>query len=89
MASKNYNEAVANKQKRQLTAKGNQFLWRCIDIVAASKASNRYAPEMKELKERLEHVIKYLLVDKEHSIKEVIEIIKSSEYLGLQNLSIH
>lgn len=85
MATRNHSEAVADKSKRQLTAKGNKFLWRCIDIVANSKGSNRYAPEMKEVKDGLESLIKYLLIDKGHTIKEVVEIIKQSEYLGLQN----
>lgn len=76
---KNHNEAVHSKEKRQLTAKGNKFLWRCIEIVAVSKGLHKYSPEMKELKEKLQTLIHHLLIDKELTIKEVTELIKNSK----------
>lgn len=79
---KNYNEAVHSKQKRQLTAKGNKFLWRCIDIIANSRGLHKYSPEMKEVKEKFSNIIHILLIDKELSIKEVTEIIKSSRFIS-------
>jgi len=75
---KNYGEMVKDKQKRQLTAKGNSFIWRCIDIIAKSKGLNRYSPEMKETKETFKELAHHLLIDKELSQKKIIEIIKNS-----------
>lgn len=76
----NYNEAVHSKEKRQLTAKGNKFLWRCIEIVANSKGLHKYSPEMKEIKDKLSDIVKHLLIDRELTIPEVTEIIKQSNF---------
>lgn len=90
---KNYNEAVHSKEKRQLSAKGYKFLWRCIDIIANSKGLSRYSPQMKEVKEKLTTIIHHLLIDKELSIQEVTELIKQSNFklenyeTSCQNLS--
>lgn len=43
---------------------------------------------MKELKNRLDTVIKHLLIDKEHTINEVTEMIKQSRFLENHNLLI-
>jgi len=83
---KNYSEAVHNKQSRVLTAKGNKFLWRCIEIVGNSKGLHRYSPEIKEVKEQLTTLIKHLLIDRELTIKEVTELIKTTN--GLNGLKI-
>jgi len=83
---KNYSEAVHSKQKRILTAKGNKFLWRCIEIVGNSKGLHKYSPEMKPVKEQLTTLIKHLLIDKELTIKEVTELIKQTN--GLSGLKI-
>lgn len=79
---KNHNEAVHSKEKRQLTAKGNKFLWRCIEIVGNSKGLHKYSPEIKEVKEQLTTLIKHLLIDKELTIKEVTELIKQTNGLS-------
>lgn len=76
---KNYSEYICNKANRQLTAKGNKFLWRCITIVADSKGLNKYSPEMKEPKEKISEIIKHLLIDKELTKDDVIELIKTSQ----------
>lgn len=78
--AKNYNEAVHSKEKRQLTAKGNKFLWRCIEIVGNSKGLHKYSPEIKEIKEKLTDIIKHLLIDKDLTIEQVKELIKQSNF---------
>lgn len=77
---KNYNEAVHCKEKRELTAKGNKFVWRCIEIVGNSKGLHVYSPQMKELKEKVREIIHHLLIDKELTIAEVTELIKQSNF---------
>lgn len=85
---KNYSEAIRCKKERTLTAKGNKFVWRCVDIIAASKGLNKYSPEMKEVKEKFFNVVKYLLIDEEMGIEQVTELIKSSRFLETQNLTL-
>ena len=77
---KNYSEAVKDKSKRQLTAKGNTFVWRCIDIVANAKGTNKFSPDFKADKEKIRVLIHDLLIDKELSIKDVTELIKEYKF---------
>ena len=74
---KNYSETICNKSKRQLSAKGNKFVHQCIDIALNKKGINRYSKESKPIKEKLQELIHYLLIDEEKSIDEVKEIIKN------------
>ncbi len=80
---KNYSEAVKDKSKRQLTAKGNSFVWRCIDIVAKAKGTNKFAPDFKEDKEKIRVLIHDLLIDKEMTIKDVTALIKEYKFKTL------
>lgn len=85
---KNYSVIIKSKQERTLTAKGNKFVWRCVDIIAASKGLNKYSPEMKTVKEKFSNVVKYLLIDKELSIEQVTDLIKSSRFLETENVEL-
>lgn len=84
MASKNYSELISNKEKRQLTAKGNKFVWKCIDIIAANKNLHRYSPEFKGIKEKFYTIIYDLIVDKEMTIEQITNLIKSRNFIGNQ-----
>lgn len=81
---KNYSELIKNKTERTLTAKGNAFLWRCIDIVADKNGISRYDTRMKEIKQKLSIAIKFLIIDKNLSINEIKEIIQKSKNNALQ-----
>lgn len=81
---KNYSELIADKQKRKLTAKGNKFVWRCIDIIAASKGLHKYSPEMKPIKEKFVPIVHHLIIDKEMTIQEITEVIKQSQFKGIE-----
>lgn len=85
---KNYSDTIKSKKERILTAKGNKFIWRCVDIIAQSKGLHKYSPQMKETKERFFNVVEYLLIDKEMSTTEVAELIKSSRFLETNNLNL-
>jgi hypothetical protein len=75
---RNYSEAICNKQKRQLTAKGNKFVNRCIKIALNKQGLNsRLLPEAKPTVKKLNEIIHYLLIDQELTINEVTEIIKN------------
>lgn len=79
---RNHNEAVKDPHKRILTAKGNDFLWRCIDIAANVKGSHRCAKSFRETRDKLETLIKHLLIDKGMTMGEVKELIKSRKYIN-------
>lgn len=72
---KNYSDTISNKENRQLTAKGNKFIWDCIKIVANYKGVCIYSQEIKEQKDKLKEIITFLLIDKELSIADVKQII--------------
>jgi len=74
---RNYSETICNKQKRQLTAKGNKFLSQLIDIAAKKYGLTRYHSEFKPLKDKIRILVHHLLIDKELTINEVKEIIKN------------
>lgn len=76
---KNHNEAVKDKQKRQLTAKGYKFLNRLNHIVAESKGLSIYHKEIRETKIKIRSIIEHLLIDKEMTIAQVTELIKNSK----------
>ena len=80
---KNYSDLINNKAKRTLSAKGNKFLSKCIDIVAKSKGLTRYHSEMNTLKENLSKNIKFLIIDKEMNLEEIKEIIKNSKNIEI------
>jgi hypothetical protein len=74
---KNYSETICNKSKRQLSAKGNDFLQKCIMIALNKKDLNRYSQEAKPIKSKMKDLIHFLLIDEEKTIEEVKEIIKN------------
>lgn len=78
---KNHSELIKRVRDRTLTAKGYKFLWKCIDIAAEVKGSNRYSQDLKETKEKLRTVITDLIIDKGMSIEQIKELIKSRKYL--------
>lgn len=78
---KNYSDTIKSKSERTLTAKGYSFVWKCIDIVADQKGLCRYDSNLKETKEKLKKVLTDLLIDKEMSINEIKELIKSRAFI--------
>ncbi len=74
---KNYSDTICNKTKRQLSAKGNDFLQKCIMIALNKKGLNRYSNEAKPIKSKMKDLIHYLLIDEEKTIDEVKEIIRN------------
>jgi hypothetical protein len=74
---KNYSDTICNKSKRQLSAKGNDFLQKCIMIALNKKCLNRYSQEAKPIKSRMKDLIHFLFIDEEKTIDEVKEIIKN------------
>jgi len=79
---KNYSELIKDKQQRTLTAKGNSFVWKCIDVIAEIKGLHRYSNELKPVKEKFSKVIYDLIIDKEMNIKEITDLIKSRQFLN-------
>lgn len=79
---KNYSDLIKDKSKRTLTAKAYKFLWKCIDIIAESKGLNRYSLEMRPVKEKFSKIINHLIIDKEMTISEITELIKSRQFLN-------
>jgi hypothetical protein len=75
---KNYSALVKSKEKRILTAKGNKFVWRCIDVAAEQRGLNRYSKELNPLKEKLRNLLHHLIIDKGLSATEIKAIIKES-----------
>jgi len=73
---KNYSDLIKSKQERTLTAKGNSFVWKCIDIVAEQNGLNRYSKDLKPLKEKLKSILYHLMIDKELSLFCIKELIK-------------
>jgi len=78
---KNYSDTIKSKQEKTLTAKGYSFVWKCIDIVADQKGLCRYDSNLKEVKEKIKKVLTDLLIDKEMSINEIKELIKSRAFI--------
>jgi len=78
---RNYSELIKDKAKRTLTAKGYKFVWQCIDIVAMQRNSNKYAPEMKPLKERLKGILTHLIIDREMTIAEIKQAVENRTLL--------
>ena len=75
---KNQTDTIKNKSQIILTAKAYKFVWKCIDIIVASKGLSRYSPEAKDLKIRFQTIAEHLFIDKELSISQVKELIKKS-----------
>lgn len=78
---RNYSDLIKSKEQRTLTAKGNRFLWRCIDVIAENKGLNRYSNELKETKDKFKNIIYFLIIDKGMSISEITELIKSRKFI--------
>lgn len=78
---KNYSDTIKSKSERTLTAKGYSFVWKCIDIVAEQKGLCRYDQNLKETKEKIKNVLIDLLIDKEMSINQIKDLIKSRSFL--------
>ena len=74
---KNYSDLIKNKQKRTLTAKGNKFVWKCVDIVAKQKGLTIYHAEIKPLKEKLNSILYFLMIDKELELVDIKLMIKN------------
>lgn len=79
---KNYSDLINSKEKRILTAKGNKFVWKCIDIIAANKNLHRYSKEFKPFQEKTIAIMKDLIIDKGMNIKQITELIKSRQSLN-------
>jgi hypothetical protein len=74
---KNHSELIKSVQSRTLTAKGNKFVWKCIDLVAELNGLKKYAPELKETKEKIRTVLYDLIIDKQMTIDQITELIRS------------
>lgn len=79
---RNYSELICNKAERTLTAKGNKFVWKCIDIIAANKNLHRYSKDFKPFQEKIIIIMKDLIIDKGMSTLQITELIKSRKYLN-------
>ena len=86
---KNETELIKSTSKRQLTAKGHKFVWRCIDIIADQRGSNRYAPEMKPVKEQLIKLLDHLIIDRRHSIEDIKLMIQNRKTLSIWQVTEH
>lgn len=78
---RNYSDLIKDPYQRTLTAKGYKFLSRCINIAAEVKGTSRYAPDMKETKEKLKTVLLDLIIDKRLNLDQIKELIKSRKFL--------
>ena len=78
---KNYSELIKSKNKRTLTAKGNSFVWRCLDIAAKQRNLHPYSKELKPLKEKFFNIMYFLILDQEKTIEEIKELIKNRNLL--------
>lgn len=78
----NYSELIKDKNKRIPTAKAHQFIWKCLDIIANSKGLHRYSLEMRETKEKFKSIILDLILEKEMTIPEITDLIKSRNFLN-------
>lgn len=74
---KNHSELVKSISERTLTAKGNKFVWKCIDVIAIQHGVNRYSKEIQPLKEKLRTLLHHLIIDKGMSIDEIKDAIKN------------
>ena len=74
---KNYSDLIKNKQERTLTAKGQKFVWRCIEIAAKQHGFTVYHSEIKPLKEKLKTTLNYLMIDKGFTIDAIKLMIKN------------
>jgi len=81
MASRNHTELIKDKSKRTLTAKGNSFVWKCLDIIAKLKSTHRYSKDFKDVQIKFKSIIYDLIIDKGMSISDIIELIKSRQYI--------
>lgn len=74
---KNQTELIKCSNKRILTAKGYKFTYRCVDILADQFNTNRYAPEFKELKNKLINLLISLIIDKGMTLEQIKDAIKN------------
>lgn len=74
---KNYSDLIKNKKERTLTAKGQKFVWRCIEIVAKQHGLTIYHSEIKELKEKIKSIMNELIIDKGYNLAEIKSFIKN------------
>lgn len=74
---KNYSDTICNKTKRQLSAKGADFLHKCTMIALNKKGLNKYSQEARPIQSKMKELIHYLLIDEEKTIDEVKEIISN------------
>ena len=80
---KNYSDLICDKANRTLTAKAGKFQWRCIELIAKQRNLYycRYSPEIRVLKNSFNDIFTHLVIDKELSLREIKEIIKSSDFI--------
>jgi hypothetical protein len=84
---KNETALINSTQKRYLTAKGNKFVWQCIEIVAQQNNLHRYSQELKPLREKLRTVLYFLIIDEGKNIDQIKDMIKHRK-INFENIKI-
>jgi len=75
---KNETSLIKSSIRRTLTAKGNKFCYRLVDVAAKQRGLTRYHKEFRPLKEKLLDSVKSLIIDHGKNEKEIKLIIKRS-----------
>ena len=84
---KNETALIKSTQKRQLTAKGNKFVWQCIAVIAQQNNLHRYSQELKPLREKLRTVLYFLIIDEGKNIDQIKDMIKHRK-INFENIKI-
>ena len=84
---KNETALIKSTQKRQLTAKGNKFVWQCIEIAARQRNLHEYSQEIRPLKEKLRTVLYFLIIDEGKNIDQIKDMIKHRK-INFENIKI-
>lgn len=76
---RNYSKLIRNKEKRELSAAGYKFFYRCFQLACEQRKLTVYHKKTKPLKDKLKKLMEHLIIDREMSKEEIKELVQNKK----------